>query len=146
MIEALLQTNADYLYTFLRLIAGITIFPYGMQKLLGWFGGPGIQGTLHQLAAMNIPKPVAWLIIIGQSFGSVALIVGFLGRLAAGGLIIIFMGALVVHLRDGWFLNWFGRKSGEGIEYHVLLLSLLIAVSVGGSGAVSVDHWLGAYM
>ena len=39
MIETLLQTNADYVSTFLRIIAGITIFPYGMQKLFGWFGG-----------------------------------------------------------------------------------------------------------
>jgi putative oxidoreductase len=124
MIKILLQTDSDYVYTFLRIIAGIIVFPYGMQKLFGWFGGPGfgvpgIKGSLAQLTARNIPKFIAWLIIIGQSFGSIALISGFLGRIAAGGLFIIFTGALIVHLPDGWTLNWFGSKKGEGIEYFV---------------------------
>ena len=41
MIKILLQTDSDYVYTFLRIIAGIIVFPYGMQKLFGWFGAPG---------------------------------------------------------------------------------------------------------
>src|ERR1700686_1608896 len=99
MIEKLLQTDADYVCAFLRTIAGIIIFPYGMQKLLGWFNGVGIKGTLEQLAARNIPKLIAWLIIIGQSLGRIAaLIIGCLGRVAAGGLFIIFTGALIAHL------------------------------------------------
>jgi putative oxidoreductase len=142
MIERLLQTDTDYVCTFLRIVAGIIIFPYGMQKLLGWFGGVGIEGTLEQMTVRKIPKFIAWLIIIGQSFGSIALIFGFLGRIAAGGLFIIFTGALIVHLPDGWSMNWFGTKEGEGIEYHVLLLSLLLIIIVNGSGAMSIDSWL----
>jgi putative oxidoreductase len=147
MIKTLLQTDSDYVYTFLRIIAGIIVFPYGMQKLFGWFsapgfGAPGIKGSLEQLTARNIPKFIAWLIIIGQSFGSIALISGFLGRIAAGGLFIIFTGAVVVHLPDGWTLNWFGSKKGEGIEYFVLLLSLLLVIVLKGSGALSIDFWL----
>jgi putative oxidoreductase len=65
-----------------------------------------------------------------------------LGRIAAGGLFIIFTGALIVHLRDGWSMNWFGQKKGEGIEHHVMLLSLLLVVIVKGSGASSIDLWL----
>jgi putative oxidoreductase len=142
MIETLLQTNPDYVSTFLRIIAGITIFPYGMQKLSRWFGGWGIKKSLEQLTLRKIPRFIAWLVIVGQSFGSVALIAGFLGRIAAGGLFIIFTGALIVHLPDGWAMNWFGEKKGEGIEYHVMLLSLLLIVIVRGSGAVSIDLWL----
>ena len=51
-------------------------------------------------------------------------------------------GALIVHLPDGWGMNWFGEKKGEGIEYHVMLLSLLLIVIVRGSGAMSIDLWL----
>ena len=142
MIETLLQTNADYVSTFLRIIAGIAIFPYGMQKLFGWFGGGGIKRTLIQLTRKKIPKFIAWLVIVGQSFGSIALVAGFLGRIAAGGLFIIFTGALIVHLPDGWAMNWFGEKKGEGIEYHVMLLSLLLIIIVRGSGAISIDLWL----
>jgi putative oxidoreductase len=147
MIKILLQTESDCVYTFLRIIAGIIVFPYGMQKLFGWFsapgfGPPGIKAALAQLTAKNIPKSISWLIIIGQSFGSIALMFGFLGRIAAGGLFIIFTGALMVHLSDGWTLNWFRAKRGEGIEYFVLLLSVLLVIVLKGSGALSIDLWL----
>jgi putative oxidoreductase len=75
-------------------MAGIIVFPYGMQKLFGWSSAPGIKSSLEQLTERDIPKFVAWLIIIRQSFGSIALISGFLRRIAAGGLFITFTGAL----------------------------------------------------
>ena len=142
MIEKLLHTDSDYAWTFVRIIAGVIVFPYGMQKLFGWFGGPGIHGTLKDLGFRRIPRSIAWLIIIGQSFGSVAIVSGFLSRVAAGGLFVIFIGALIVHWHDGWMMNWYGRKNGEGIEYFVMLVSLLLLVSVKGGGALSVDLWL----
>ena len=142
MIEKLLHTDPDYAWTFLRIIAGLIIFPYGMQKLFPWFGGWGIKKTLRQLTLKKIPTFIAWLVIVGQSFGSTALVAGFLGRIAAGGLFVIFTGALIVHLPDGWAMNWFGEKKGEGIEYFVMLLSLLLIVIVRGSGAMSIDLWL----
>jgi len=46
MIYKLLQRDADYIALFLRVIAGIIIFPYGMQKLLGWFDNLG-GGEMH---------------------------------------------------------------------------------------------------
>jgi putative oxidoreductase len=94
------------------------------------------------MAVRKVPRFVAWLVIVGQSIGSMALIAGFFGRVAAGGLFIIFTGALIVHLPEGWSLNWFGKKNGEGIEYFVLLLSLLLVVIVKGSGAMSIDLWV----
>jgi uncharacterized membrane protein YphA (DoxX/SURF4 family) len=51
MIEKLLHAAPDYAWTFLRIFVGLIVFPYGMQKLWGWFGGPGIDGTLNDLAA-----------------------------------------------------------------------------------------------
>jgi putative oxidoreductase len=147
MISTLMQTDSANVYTFLRIVAGIIVLPYGMQKLFGWsstpeFGPKGISGTLAQITAKNIPKAVAWLTIIGQSLGSIALLAGFLGRIAAGGLFIIFTGALIVHLPDGWTVNWFGSKKGEGIEYFVLLLAVLLVIVLKGSGALSMDCWL----
>lgn len=117
-----------------------------MQKLFGWFddlgGGIGIKGSLKQIRAKGIPELIGWLIIIGQSFGSIALIIGCLARVAAAGNLIIFTGALIVHARDGWTLNWLGKKKGEGVEYFVLLLAVLLVIMIKGSGAVSVDLWL----
>jgi putative oxidoreductase len=74
MIEKLLHTDPDYAWTFLRIIAGLIIFPYGMQKRFKRFRGPGIDGTLKNLGARRIPRSIAWLIIVGQSFGSIALV------------------------------------------------------------------------
>jgi putative oxidoreductase len=146
MISRLLQTDNDYVYLFLRVVAGIIIFPYGTQKLFGWFdnlgGGVGIKGSLEQLRLKKIPVLIAWLIIIGQSFGSIGLLLGCLGRIAAGANFIIFAGALVVHAPDGWTMNWLGKKKGEGIEYFVMLLSILLIIILKGSGALSVDLWL----
>ena len=146
MIQELLQTDTDFIYLFLRVIAGTIIFPYGMQKLLGWFddfgGGVGVRETLTNMRSKGIPIVLGWLIIIGQSFGSIALITGFFGRIAAAGNFIILAGALVVHVGDGWTLNWKGKKKGEGIEYFVLLLSILMVIIIKGSGPFSIDSWL----
>jgi putative oxidoreductase len=49
-------------------------------------------------------------------FGSVAILSGILSRVAAGGLFVIFLGALIVHLRDGWMVNWFGKRTGKELS------------------------------
>jgi len=146
MIYHLLQTNDDYVYLLLRVVAGIIIFPYGMQKLFGCFdnlgGGVGIKETLIQIRAKRIPSIIGWMVILGQSFGSIALLLGCFGRLAAGANFIIFVGALIVHAPGGWTMNWLGKKKGEGIEYFVLLLSILLVIMFKGSGKLSIDHWI----
>jgi len=146
MIHIFLQITADYLTFFLRLIAGLIIFPYGMQKLLGWFedlgGGVGIKETLATMRGKKIPAAIAWLVIIGQSMGSIGLILGCFGRIAAAANFIIFTGALLTHAKDGWAMNWSGKKRGEGIEYFILLLSILLVIIIKGSGAFSIDLWL----
>jgi putative oxidoreductase len=146
MINYLLQTENNYVFCFLRIIAGIIIFPYGMQKLFGWFedlgGGVGIKETLAQMCKKKIPPGIAWLVIIGQSFGSIALIFGFISRVAAAANFIIFTGALFVHSPDGWAMNWAGKKRGEGIEYFILLLSILLVIVNSGSGPRSIDFWI----
>jgi putative oxidoreductase len=146
MILQLFQTDASYVYLALRLVAGIIIFPYGMQKLLGWFddfgGGVGIKATLARMKQRHIPSLLAWLVIFGQSLGSIALLVGFAGRIAAAGNFLIFLGAVFVHLPDGWVMNWYRHKKDEGIEYFVMLLSILMIIIIKGSGAFSIDLWL----
>jgi putative oxidoreductase len=146
MISRLFYTDNSYIYLILRLVAGGIIFPYGMQKLLGWFddfgGGVGVKASLESFKKKKIPSFIAWLVIIGQSLGSVALMIGFAGRIAAAANFIIFTGAMVNHWPDGWVMNWIGKKRGEGIEYFVMLLAILLIVIIKGSGALSVDRWL----
>jgi putative oxidoreductase len=145
-MNELIKTTDNYTLLFLRVVAGGIIFPYGMQKLLGWFddfgGGVGVHESLQRLKQKNVPAFIGWLVIIGQSLGSIALVLGCLGRIAALGNFIIFTGALITHSPDGWTMNWFGKKKGEGIEYFILLLSLLLIIIISGSGALSFDLWL----
>lgn len=146
MIHSLLQTDYNFTFTLIRVVSGIIIFPYGMQKLLGWFddlgGGVGINESLASFAQKNIPKSIAWMVIIGQSFGSIMLITGFFGRIGAFFNFIIFTGAILKHSSDGWAMNWMGTKKGEGIEYFIMLLSILLFVIINGSGAMSIDYLL----
>ena len=147
MLRALIDTDNDYIYLFLRIVAGIIVLPYGMQKLLGWstdpgFGPRGIKAAMEQMREKKLPQFIGWLILLGQSLGSIALLLGCMGRIAAAGNFIIFTGAMVVHSSDGWTLNWFNKKKGEGIEYFILLLSLLLVIIIKGSGAQSVDRLL----
>jgi putative oxidoreductase len=146
MIDSIFYTSNDYVPLILRVVAGVIILPYGMQKLFGWFpplgGGIGIKGTLADFKAKKVPVLIAWLVILAQTLGSIGLIIGCLGRVAALGNFIIFAAAIVVHAPDGWAMNWTGRKKGEGIEYFILLLSILLIIIIKGSGAWSVDYWI----
>lgn len=145
-LNDLLQTEPNWVYTLCRLVAGVIIFPYGMQKLLGWFedfgGGVGIRQSLESFKSKKVPFFIAWLVIIGQSFGSIMLVLGLFARFAAFANFIIFTAALLSHRKEGWVMNWAGKKKGEGIEYFILLLTLLIVVIFKGSGALSADFWL----
>jgi len=142
----LLATDNNFTFTLIRVISGIIIFPYGMQKLFGWWkdlgGGVGIKESLASFATKKIPVYIAWMVIIAQSFGSIMLIIGFFGRIGALFNFLIFVGAMFKHSSDGWAMNWTGSKKGEGIEYFIMLLAMLLFVFINGSGALSIDYLL----
>src|SRR5207253_11044416 len=100
------------------------MFPHGTQKLLGWYGGVGLDGTMGFFTQkMGLPWSVAFLVIIGEFFGSFGLLAGFLTRFTAASFIIIMLGAITTtHLPYGFFMNWSGRQQGEGFEYHLLVI------------------------
>jgi len=140
MLGSLLHTQDDIGPFIARVILGIVMLPHGLQKLLGMFGGAGFSGTVDFFVSSGVPAFVAVLIIIGESFGSLGLIFGFLSRLAALGIAIIMLGAIfMVHLQNGFFMNWFGNKAGEGFEFHLLAVGLALIVLIKGGGKWSVD-------
>jgi putative oxidoreductase len=144
MFHRVANTTNDYGITILRLVLGCVFFAHGAQKMLGWFGGYGFSGTMgfftHQ---MGIPAPLAFLAIAAEFFGGLGLIVGFLGRIAAFGILCNMLVAVVmVHGRNGLFMNWAGNQKGEGFEYHLLAIAIALVIIIKGSGALSVDRFL----
>jgi putative oxidoreductase len=142
MLKKLMQTDDDTGMLIVRLALGIVIFPHGAQKLLGWFGGHGFAGTMQFFTGqLGLPAVIAFLVIIAEFFGALALITGFLGRVGAFGVLCVMLGAIfMIHLQHGFFMNWYGNQKGEGFEYHLLAIGIALAVMVRGSGRLSIDR------
>ncbi|MHB8421327.1 MAG: DoxX family protein [Leptospirales bacterium] len=140
-MKSFFSTTAGWPLLIVRLGVGGVLLPHGFQKLLGWFGGFGWNATVSFFStALHIPVPLTILVILGESLGSVAMILGFMTRFVAIGYLLIMLGAIsLVHWQNGFFMNWFGTKAGEGFEYHLLVISMAAALLVGGGGKWSVD-------
>ena len=124
----LLKTDDSWAGLILRVTLGVVMLPHGAQKLLGWFGGPGFNGTMAMFTdKMHIPMFLALLVIIAESFGSLALIAGLLTRLAAFGITCIMVVAIAVIVAlPGPFPLWLKIEQGA---CGVLLLGVVMVVN-----------------
>src|SRR5438093_7300485 len=124
-----------------RVIVGIIFVVHGAQKLFGAFGGPG-------LAAMVQPPPngmglLGYPVTIGEFFGGLGLIVGFLTRFSAASLIVIMSGAIAtVTGKNGFFLGSGpdSKLATAGYEYNVALIGLLACILIAGPGRVTIGR------
>ncbi len=141
-MKAFFQTDDSWAGLILRLTLGIVMFPHGAQKVLGWYGGFGFDGTMGYFTqTLGLPWIIAFLVVIGEFFGSLGLVAGFLTRFSAASIGVIMLGAItMVHLPNGFFMNWFGRQPGEGYEYHLLVLGIAVVLTIIGAGRWSVDQ------
>ena len=126
---------------FIRLALGVVMFPHGAQKVFGWFGGAGYAGTVETFTQeLGFPFWVVILLMAIEILGSIGIIAGLFTRLCAlGTAASISVCAYLYHLPNGFFMNWFGQQKGEGVEYHVLVLGICIALMVQGGGSFSLD-------
>jgi putative oxidoreductase len=140
-MRSLLATTDDIGPTIARLTLGLIFLPHGVQKVFGLFGGYGFSGTMGFFTGqMHVPAVFAFLAICAEFLGSLGLIVGFLGRVAAFGIACnMIVAVTMIHHNFGFFMNWTGQQKGEGIEFHLLVLGLALLIMVKGSGAASVD-------
>lgn len=143
-LRSLFQTNDSFGPLALRVFLAAVLFPHGAQKLLGWFGGYGYSGTMQFFTQnLGIPAPFAFFAIVTEFFGPIALILGFNTRITAfatGTLITV--AALMVHVPNGFFMNWTGAQKGEGIEYHLLMAAISVALVIQGAGKWALDSTL----
>jgi putative oxidoreductase len=144
MFKKLTSTSNDVALTILRLSMGVVYFAHGAQKMLGWFGGYGFSGTMGFFThTVGLPAPVAFLVIITEFFGGLGLIFGFLTRIPALGIgVEMIIAVWMVHLPNGFFMNWTGTQKGEGFEYHLLAIAAAAVLLLRGAGAFSVDRAL----
>ena len=138
------KTSNSPAQLFIRLALAVVMFPHGAQKVFGWFGGPGFAKTLQTFSGMGFPAWSTVLLTITETLGPLFLAFGLLTRLwalAIGTSITICMS--LYHVQHGFFMNWFGKQQGEGIEYHILVIGIALALVVSGGGMLSVDRYLG---
>ena len=145
LLSRLVATGDSFAPLCLRLALGVMMFPHGAQKLLGWFGGFGFNGSMgYFTGSVGLPWMVGALVILGEFFGSVLLIAGLGTRFAAGSLAVIMAGAAWQCRANGFFMNWFGNQKGEGLEFFLLAIGLALALVILGGGRWSVDARIGA--
>lgn len=144
MKQKLFNTSDSWTMTIIRSILGLVIFPHGAQKLLGWFGGYGFNGTMNFFTeTVGLPWIIGFLVIMIEFFGSLALIVGFGTRIIAASYIALAIGIMFTsHIQNGFFINWYGNQAGEGFEYFILWIGMAIPLFLDGGGKYAADRLL----
>lgn len=121
----------------LRASLGVILAAHGAQKLFGWFGGYGLEGTGQWMTSIGLEPGYLMALLAGSAefFGGLALIVGLLTRPAAiVSAFTMLVAMLSVHWSNGFFL------SNGGIEFSLALMTASIAVALQGAGKLSLDH------
>jgi len=119
----------------LRIPVGLVFAAHGAQKLFGWFGGYGLEGTGQWMTSIGYEPGYLMALLAGSAefFGGIALILGLLTRPAAIITAFTMIMALPVHLNNGLFV------SNNGYEFALVLLAASVALAVQGSGNFSID-------
>jgi putative oxidoreductase len=123
---------------FLRVVVGLVFFAHGAQKLFGWWGGPGLQGTKGWLSSMGfrMPGPMALMVAISEASG-LLFAAGFLTPIAA----LLMASSMVVAIGSVSWQNGFWITS-QGYEYNLVLVAVPVAIAATGPGRYSIDHAL----
>ncbi len=140
-LRSLFVTTDSQAQLVLRIGLAFVILPHGLQKVFGWFGGFGLSGTMEFFTdTIGFPWLLGLAAIGAESIGAVLVMVGAATRIAAAAIGVTMTTAmLMVHAEHGFFMNWFGTQSGEGVEFFLLAIALAAGLVLGGGGALSID-------
>jgi putative oxidoreductase len=135
-LQQIFGTNAGFGALALRVPVGIIFAAHGAQKLFGWFGGYGLEGTAGWLESIGIAPGILMAFLVGAAefFGGLALVFGVLTRPAAATLVIAMVVAIFkVHFANGFFM------STNGYEFALALLAASVSLLLSGAGKASID-------
>lgn len=139
LTQRLIATDAGWGSIALRIPVGVIFAAHGAQKLFGWFGGYGLEGTGQWLATIGLEPGYLMALLAGSAefFGGLALIAGLLVRPAAAVLAFTMAVAIfTVHIGNGLFM------SNNGYEFGLALLAVSVSLAISGAGRASVDRVL----
>lgn len=123
----------------LRIPIGIILIAHGAQKLFGWFGGYGLEGTGQWMASIGLTPGYLMALMAGSSefFGGLFLLLGLLTRPTALVLSFTMVVAIFsVHIGNGLFL------ANNGYEFGLALLAATVSLAISGAGKLSLDNLL----
>jgi putative oxidoreductase len=143
MKKLIFQTSNGYAPLALRALLALVLFPHGAQKMLGWFGGFGFEGSMGYFTnVVGLPWIVGFMVIIIEFFGPLALLLGFATRLWSLAILGVMTGIILTTFTDYFFMNWFGTQKSEGAEFFLLAIGMSLSLVVSGAGRWSVDAWI----
>jgi len=136
IVKQTLATESGFDAAPVRIVVGGVLAAHGAQKLFGWFGGYGLEGTGAWMASIGLEPGYLMALLAGSAefFGGLALMLGLLVRPAALVTAFTMLVAIVsVHLKNGLFM------SNNGYEYGLVLLVVSIGLVIRGAGSFSLD-------
>ena len=137
LLDRVLATDAGLGPLVLRIPVGLIFAAHGAQKLFGWFGGYGLEGTGQWMASIGLAPGYLMALLAGgaEFFGGLALLLGLLVRPASLALAFAMLVAIfTVHIDKGLFM------SNNGYEYGLALLAVAVALLISGAGRASLDR------
>jgi putative oxidoreductase len=131
------EVDVSYGILLLRVVVGLAFVGHGTQKLFGWFGGYGPQGTGGFFASRGYRVPVLMAVAAGlcETLGGVLLALGFATPLAAALLTIVMINAIgSVTFKKAFML---------GSELEIAYLTIAVSIAAIGPGRFSIDRAIG---
>ena len=135
-LTQIIATQNSFSPLALRVPLGIIFAAHGAQKLFGWFGGYGLEGTGQWMASIGLEPGVLMAVLSGSAefFGGVFLLLGLLTRPSALVLAVTMLVAIFsVHISHGLFM------SNNGYEFALALLAGVVSLLISGGGRASLD-------
>jgi len=136
IIHKVLATNDQWSTLSLRIVLGIIFIAHGAQKLFGWFGGYGLQGTAGFFESqLGMSPGILWAFMAGagEFFGGILVLVGLFTRLGAANLAFTMLVAIYT-VHSGAFF------APEGMEYPLALFAASVSLVISGGGQLSIDR------